>query len=119
MSPTPLNNDIGLIELSTPAIYNRHVQPICLPKPGQTNVPVGSECYITGQFNRNADEKTQYSFAKRAFHHPDWMSPTPLNNDIGLIELSTPAIYNRHVQPICLPKPGQTNVPVGSECYIT
>jgi len=81
--------------------------------------PVGYEI-VLGQFNREDDVKpSEYFLAKRAFHHPDWMKPTPLNNDIALIELSKPAIFNRHVQPICLPKPSQANVPVGSECYIT
>jgi len=44
-SPRTLNNDIALLKLRTPVVFNKYVKPICLPK---GNVPVGTECYITG-----------------------------------------------------------------------
>ncbi len=43
-----LDNDIALIKLATPVQFGRYVKPVCLPNEGQ-NVPVGTECYITGK----------------------------------------------------------------------
>ena len=40
-------NDIALIKLSRPAQLGRYVNPVCLP---DSNAPVGSSCYITGNF---------------------------------------------------------------------
>jgi len=43
--PTSLNNDIAVFELAKPIQFNRYIQPVCLP---DKNVPVGTDCYITG-----------------------------------------------------------------------
>jgi len=43
--PRHINNDIAMFKLERPVKFNKFVSPICLPK---ANVPVGSECYITG-----------------------------------------------------------------------
>jgi len=74
---------------------------------------------VLGATNRQSEEGTQRFYAKRAFHHPDWNSPTDLNNDIALIEFNRPAVFNKNVQPVCLPEMGAADIPVGTECYIT
>jgi len=74
---------------------------------------------VVGDYDRKTrDGDEQYFKAVRAFHHPDWNSPSPLNHDIALIELNKPIIFNNHVKPVCLPAAGE-QVPVGTECYIT
>ena len=40
-------NDIALIKLIRPAQLSRYVNPVCLP---DSNAPVGSSCYISGNF---------------------------------------------------------------------
>lgn len=47
-------NDIALIKLSKPVMFNKYVQPACLPT---GNVPVGSKCYITGYGHTSAKSK--------------------------------------------------------------
>ena len=42
-----LNNDIALLKLSRPVMFNDKIQPICLPNQGEAPA-VGSKCYITG-----------------------------------------------------------------------
>ena len=42
-----LNNDIAMFELEKTIQFNKYVSPICLPK---ADPPVGTECYITGDF---------------------------------------------------------------------
>ena len=42
-----LNNDIALLKLSQPVMFNDKIQPICLPEQGEAPA-VGSKCYITG-----------------------------------------------------------------------
>ena len=42
-----LNNDIALLKLSRPVMFNDKIQPICLPRQGEAPA-VGSKCYITG-----------------------------------------------------------------------
>jgi len=46
-APRTLNTDIALMKLATPVQFGKWVKPVCLPGQGQ-NVPVGTECYITG-----------------------------------------------------------------------
>jgi len=48
--PVPYENDIALFQLSHPAKPSNAVNTACLP--GFVNeVPVGTECYITGKFH--------------------------------------------------------------------
>jgi len=73
---------------------------------------------VLGEYDlRDADSDRQVYQARRAFHHPSW-NKYRLNNDIALIELDRPAIFNKHVQPICLPNAGE-KAAVGTKCYIT
>ncbi len=36
------------MKLATPVQFGKYVKPVCLPNQGE-NVPVGTECYITGK----------------------------------------------------------------------
>ena len=45
--PSVINNDIAVLKLQSPIQFNKYVSPVCLP---DNDVPVGTECYITGQF---------------------------------------------------------------------
>jgi len=53
---------------------------------------------------------------KEVYQHPEYQHPSPLNNDIAVLELVRPIRFNKYVQPVCLP---DRKVPVGTECYIT
>eukprot|EP00111_Clytia_hemisphaerica_P009324 TCONS_00027370-protein len=46
-SPTIFNNDIALLTLNTPARFNEHIQPVCLPD-SDADVIVNRTCYVTG-----------------------------------------------------------------------
>merc|ERR1711872_753554 len=46
-SSRTIDNDIALMKLATPVQFGKYVKPVCLPNQGE-NVPVGTECYITG-----------------------------------------------------------------------
>ena len=49
--PTKLNNDIGLIKLKKPAVFNNFIQPICLPDLNE-KLPYGKLCYVTGRWSK-------------------------------------------------------------------
>ncbi|XP_066925213.1 chymotrypsin B-like [Clytia hemisphaerica] len=73
---------------------------------------------VLGDYDRRStDGDEQVYRAVQAFHHPQW-DPSRLNNDIALIELDRPAVFDDHIQPICLPTLGE-KLPTGSSCYIT
>ena len=55
---------------------------------------------------------------KRVITHPEYNKPSPLDNDIALIQLSRPASQNARVGVVCLPAADE---PILSEanCFIT
>ena len=72
-----------------------------------------------GDHNRNIDEGTEQTIpAKLVIKHPDYNKPTPINNDIALIQLARPATLNSRVQTVCLPS-HDYHVPTSSRCFIT
>jgi len=71
---------------------------------------------VVGEYDRTKNEGTEDTIAvEKIFRHPGW-SPYTLENDITLLKLSRPAIFNKYVMPACLPT---TDPKVGSDCYIT
>ena len=50
MSPSPLNNDIALIELDGYIKFDNHAKPVCLPEAG-VDIPVGTGCMISGVYS--------------------------------------------------------------------
>ena len=54
---------------------------------------------------------------QKIFKHPNYNS-RKINNDIALLKLSQPAIFNTYVSPACLPPQG-VDIAVGTNCFIT
>ena len=75
-----------------------------------------------GEFNRAVHEtKEQEIRVKRAIRHPNYFKHYPLNNDIALLELETPATFSEKVGVACLPESGY-EVPVNdpeTKCFLT
>ncbi|XP_069792284.1 transmembrane protease serine 11C-like [Narcine bancroftii] len=55
---------------------------------------------------------------KRIKSHPNYSIPVNFNNDIAVLELSSPLIFNGFIQPICLPSSSKNFLP-GQRCTIT
>ena len=73
--------------------------------------------FSVGEFDRNTKSGHEAEYqVKKVFRHEDYNVPSPINNDIALLELEKPILFNTYVQPICLP---QADPAVGTECYIT
>ncbi|XP_074207295.1 transmembrane protease serine 9 isoform X3 [Camelus bactrianus] len=54
---------------------------------------------------------------KRAVLHPQY-NPSILDFDVAVLELARPLVFNKHVQPVCLPLAIQ-KFPVGRKCIIS
>lgn len=52
---------------------------------------------------------------KQKVVHPDYNTPTPLNNDIGLLQLAYPMVFSKSISPLCLPALGETGF--GTSAY--
>lgn len=52
------------------------------------------------------DQNVVVRNVKQIFVHPDYDEET-VANDISLVQLSEPVIFNERIQPICLPKPNE------------
>ncbi|XP_058405610.1 putative serine protease 45 [Diceros bicornis minor] len=50
--------------------------------------------------------------------HPKYWGRTFIMGDIALLQLHTPAIVSKYVQPVCLPEPNY-NLKVGTQCWVT
>uniref|UniRef100_A0A8D2DSD0 Serine protease 45, pseudogene n=1 Tax=Sciurus vulgaris TaxID=55149 RepID=A0A8D2DSD0_SCIVU len=50
--------------------------------------------------------------------HPRFWGRTFIVGDIALLRLLTPVIFNKYVQPICLPEP-TFNLKIGTQCWVT
>ena len=75
--------------------------------------------FFLGSYQRSRRSGNEQVFRTvRAFHHPKWMSPSPLNNDIALIELDGYIKFDNHAKPVCLPEAG-VDIPVGTGCMIS
>merc|ERR1711964_545158 len=69
-----------------------------------------------GDHDRNRQEGSEVEIqVERVFKHERYNSRN-LDYDIALFKLAKPAIFNKWVQPACLPS---ADVPVDTECYIT
>ena len=59
-----------------------------------------------GCFDKRVNEpQRQNKVASRVIIHPQYNQGRAFANDIALIQINTPAQYNRYVAPICLPGP--------------
>ncbi|XP_053753051.1 putative serine protease 45 isoform X2 [Panthera pardus] len=50
--------------------------------------------------------------------HPKYWGRTFIMGDLALLQLQTPAIFGKYVQPICLPE-ASYNLKVGTQCWVT
>lgn len=75
-----------------------------------------------GDYDRALNEHNEQEIrVKRAIKHPLYYIPYALNNDIALLELEKPAIFNDRVGIACLPSVN-AELPVNdpnTRCYIT
>lgn len=66
-------------------------------------------------FSISNDQK--FMKVKEKMIHPDFNTPTPLNNDIGLLRLEHPIVFTKYISPLCLPALGETGF--GTSAYGT
>ncbi len=59
----------------------------------------------------------QDRYVTKVLRHPDY-KPGPYYNNIALLFLDKPFDLDRHIDTICLPKPGFQFLP-GTECVVT
>ncbi|EDW72581.1 uncharacterized protein Dwil_GK20985 [Drosophila willistoni] len=62
-------------------------------RPEQYVIRAGSSEWSTGG---------SYIHIRRIIPHSQFQEPTPMNNDIALIQLATPLVYSENIQPIAL-----------------
>nr|KAF6297794.1 transmembrane serine protease 9 [Pipistrellus kuhlii] len=64
-NPSILDFDVALLELARPLVFNKHVQPICLPL-AIHKFPVGRKCVISGWGNTQEGNATKPDTLQRA-----------------------------------------------------
>ncbi|XP_054888695.1 uncharacterized protein prss56 [Poeciliopsis prolifica] len=78
-----------------------------------------SESYwtaVVGEFDiTKKDPDEQVLKVNRVIQHPKF-NPKTFNNDIALVELTSPAVLSEHVTPVCLPS--GVDPPTGSPCLV-
>ncbi|XP_069831574.1 vitamin K-dependent protein C-like [Dendropsophus ebraccatus] len=84
--------------------------------------PPGKYFVRLGEYDRRTLEDTeQQVYVTKIITHPKFNAET-VDNDIALLRLSQPAVYNKYVLPICLPSYGlaATNLTLeGTETIVT
>ncbi|XP_071583518.1 transmembrane protease serine 9 [Heliangelus exortis] len=63
--PIFLDFDVALLELARPLVFNKHIQPICLP-PASLMFPVGKRCLISGWGSLEEGNVTQPEVLQKA-----------------------------------------------------
>uniref|UniRef100_A0A3Q4HNU3 Serine protease 56 n=1 Tax=Neolamprologus brichardi TaxID=32507 RepID=A0A3Q4HNU3_NEOBR len=80
---------------------------------------VRSESYwtaVVGEFDiTKTDPDEQVLKVNRVIPHPKF-NPKTFNNDIALVELTSPVVLSQHVTPVCLPSGMEP--PTGSPCLV-
>uniref|UniRef100_A0A8C5N5L0 Peptidase S1 domain-containing protein n=1 Tax=Gouania willdenowi TaxID=441366 RepID=A0A8C5N5L0_GOUWI len=80
---------------------------------------IRSESYwtaVVGEFDiTKTDPDEQVLKVNRILSHPKF-NPKTFNNDIALVELTSPVVLSEHVIPVCLPS--ATEPPTGSPCLV-
>ena len=75
--------------------------------------------FLTGEHNRTKDEgKEQYFDVSQLYLNKHFQTYSGYGHDIALIRLSRPAILNRYVSLVCLPRQNE-RVATGKLCYFT
>ncbi|XP_069505706.1 transmembrane protease serine 9 [Ambystoma mexicanum] len=63
------------------------------------------------------DRSTVKATIKQIIKHPSY-NPDTADYDVAVLELDTPLVFNKYIQPICLPSPAHV-FPTGKPCIIT
>ncbi|XP_010005565.1 PREDICTED: transmembrane protease serine 9 [Chaetura pelagica] len=63
--PLLLDFDVAVLELSRPLVFNKYIQPICLP-PAEQMFPVGKKCIISGWGNLEEGNVTMPEILQKA-----------------------------------------------------
>ncbi|KAM4889346.1 transmembrane protease serine 9 [Thomomys bottae] len=64
-NPSLLDFDVALLELARPLVFNKHIQPVCLPLAIQ-KFPVGRKCMISGWGNMQEGNATKPDVLQKA-----------------------------------------------------
>ncbi|KAF6728477.1 Serine protease 56 [Oryzias melastigma] len=71
---------------------------------------------VVGEFDiTKTDPDEQVLKVNRIISHPKF-NPKTFNNDLALVELTSPVILSEHVTPVCLPS--TTDPPTGTACLV-
>ncbi|KAK2542035.1 Tmprss9 [Columba livia] len=75
------------------------------------------EAYVGTTSLNGTDESGVKVNVTRVIQHPLY-NPIMLDYDVAVLELATPLVFTKHIQPICLPTAAQ-EFPVGKKCVIS
>uniref|UniRef100_A0A8B9FX27 Peptidase S1 domain-containing protein n=1 Tax=Amazona collaria TaxID=241587 RepID=A0A8B9FX27_9PSIT len=64
-NPIMLDFDVAVLELATPLVFNKHIQPVCLPLAAQ-EFAAGQQCVISGWGNLQEGNATKPEVLQRA-----------------------------------------------------
>ncbi|NXO42382.1 TMPS9 protease, partial [Locustella ochotensis] len=65
-NPMILDFDVAVLELARPLVFNKHIQPVCLP-PAVQKFPVGKKCLISGWGDLQEGNDTKPEILQKAF----------------------------------------------------
>jgi len=72
-----------------------------------------------GAHKRTTTVGTEQDFTvNKIIIHSSYQSPKTYSNDIALLKLDKPAVYDKYIHPVCLPQLNN-HVAVGKSCWIT
>ena len=78
---------------------------------------VSNKCFNSlGEHQRGANEGREQNIPVEKIIYHETFNHQNLQNDIALIKLKRPILFNSHVSPICLPN---FDFPIGTTCYVT
>uniref|UniRef100_A0A8C3Y7B3 Peptidase S1 domain-containing protein n=1 Tax=Catharus ustulatus TaxID=91951 RepID=A0A8C3Y7B3_CATUS len=80
-------------------------------------VPEEIEAYVGTTSLNGTDENAVKVNVTRVISHP-LFNPMILDFDVAVLELARPLIFNKYIQPVCLP-PALQKFPVGKKCLIS
>lgn len=75
------------------------------------------KAYIGTTSLNGADGNTVKVSIKKVVQHPSY-NPIILDFDVAVLELASPLLFNKYIQPVCLPLAVQ-KFPVGKKCMIS
>eukprot|EP00794_Sanderia_malayensis_P015693 gene15693-17276_t len=82
--------------------------------------PSPSSYYVVlGEHDRSRTEGTEVrKYLDKIVLHPGYSKKITYNNDIAVLKMASPVIFNRRIAPVCLPRQG-TQVQLQKQCYVS